>query len=164
METSFLRFVREKLLVLESAVLVVLAVGATLIMFGNAGSRYLFRTSFSWADELIRLIFVWSMFIAITTGFMRNQHISFSAVAHLNDVTKGITDVLYDVILVLVGTIVTYYGRRYMNLTGSVRLPGTELPTALLLLPGVLSGAAWVLLGTTRTLLRVVSLLKKGKG
>ena len=165
METPFTRGMKEKLLLLESTVLVVLAVSATVIMFGNASSRYLFRTSFSWADELIRLIFVWSMFIAITTAFIRNQHISFSALAHLNDTTRVITDVLYDGILILVGAIVAYHGWRYMNLTGRVRLPGTELPTGLLLLPGVVSGAVWALLGGARIVTRLLSMpqMKRGK-
>lgn len=145
---------------IESTVLVVFAVSATLIMFGNSTSRYLLRTTFAWADESIRLIFVWSMFFAITTAFIRNQHISFLALAHLNAKLRFLSGLLYELTLLVVGAIVAYYGHRYMGLTGAVRLPGTELPTAMLLLPGVLSGTIWALLGAFRICLRFVRLAK----
>lgn len=163
MENRVLRAARERLLFLESAVLVLLAVAATLIMFGNASSRYLLRTSFSWADELIRLIFVWSMFIAITTAFVRNQHISFSALAHLNGATRLATDFLYDITLLVVGGIVAWHGWRYMVLTGNVRLPGTELRSGLLLLPGVISGGVWTLIGAVRIGSRIIVTIRPRK-
>lgn len=144
---------------LEGGVLVAFAVSATGIMFGNSVSRYLFRSSFAWADEAIRLIFVWSMFIAITTAFFRNQHISFLAVAHLNRRLRLFSEVLSEATLLVIGLVVVYYGNRFMRLTGAVRLPGTELPSGLLLLPGVVSGAAWTLLGFGRLLNRLIRLV-----
>lgn len=138
---------------LESAVLSLFAVSATLIMSSNAASRYLLRTTFYWAEESIRLIFVWSMFFAITTAFVRNQHIGFSALVERHPVLQEASRLLYAVTLGVVGAIVTYYGYRYMTLTGSVRLAGTELPSGLLLLPGVISGAVWAVLGAVRTVL-----------
>ena len=58
-------------------ILVVLGVSATVIMFANAVGRYVFNTSFVWAEELIRILFVWGMFIAITDSFINNEHIGF---------------------------------------------------------------------------------------
>ena len=66
---------------IEIAVLTVLGVAATLLMFGNSIMRYIFGTSLVWAEEVIRLMFVWSMFIAVTTAFFRNEHIGFDNLA-----------------------------------------------------------------------------------
>jgi TRAP-type transport system small permease protein len=56
---------------------VVLAVGAmTTIVAVQVGLRYGLNQSLDWADEVSRLTFVWSVFLAIPLGIKRGGHLS----------------------------------------------------------------------------------------
>lgn len=132
---------------IEMGVLSALGIAATLIMFVNAASRYLFKTTFVWAEEVIRILFVWSMFIAVTTSFLRNDHIGFDGFAKRKGLPNLIYRLVYALSLIGVGGILCVYGFKYNGFTGSVPLSGTNLPTAVLMLPGIIAGAVWVLLG-----------------
>jgi TRAP-type transport system small permease protein len=58
-------------------VLVILAMAAMVtIVAAQVGLRYGLNQSFDWADELSRLLFVWSIFLAIPLGIKRGAHIS----------------------------------------------------------------------------------------
>lgn len=132
---------------IEPIVLTILGVAATLIMFGNAASRYLFKRTFVWAEEIIRIMFVWSMFIAVTTSFFRNDHIGFDGIAKKKGLPNLVYRTVYALSLIVVGAILCVYGFRYNALTGSVPLSGTNLPAAVFMWPGILAGAAWTILG-----------------
>ncbi len=134
----------------ELAVLTVLGVAATLLMFGNAVLRYVFGESIIWAEEVIRILFVWGMFIAITASFFRNEHIGFDALAKRKGALNLLYRVVYALCLVVVGGLLAYYGFGYTRMTGDVPLPATNLPTSLLMWPGVLAGVVWTLLGIYR--------------
>jgi len=57
--------------------LVILAMAAMVtIVAAQVGLRYGLNQSFDWADELSRLLFVWSIFLAIPLGIKRGAHIS----------------------------------------------------------------------------------------
>jgi TRAP-type C4-dicarboxylate transport system permease small subunit len=59
------------------ALLVILAMaGMIIIVAVQVGLRYVLNQSFDWADELSRLLFVWSVFLAIPLGIKRGSHIS----------------------------------------------------------------------------------------
>jgi TRAP-type C4-dicarboxylate transport system permease small subunit len=59
-----------------AAVLVVLAMaGMVVIVSAQVGLRYGLNQSFDWADEVSRLLFVWSVFLAIPLGIARGGHI-----------------------------------------------------------------------------------------
>jgi TRAP-type transport system small permease protein len=45
--------------------------------------RYLFNSSIGWADEVSRLAFVWSIFLAIPIGVRTKAHIGIDIVANL---------------------------------------------------------------------------------
>lgn len=132
---------------IEMTVLTIFGVAATLIMFGNAASRYLFKRTFVWAEEIIRIMFVWSMFIAVTTSFIRNDHIGFDGIAKRKGLPNLIFRLVYAISLAGVGGVLFVYGIKYNALTGSVPLAGTNLPTSVLMLPGIIAGLVWVLLG-----------------
>ena len=130
--------------------LTALGVAATLIMFGNAVLRYLAGTTMVWSEEVIRLLFVWAMFIAITTAFWRNEHIGFDALAKKGGWLSGLSRAVSAFCLMAVGAILAFYGARYAAMTGDVPLPATNLPTALFMWPGVIAGAVWALMGAIR--------------
>ena len=130
--------------------LIALGIGATFIMFVNAVSRYLFNYSFVWAEEIIRILFVWSMFIAITDSFLRNEHIGFTNIAEMNAFTRSLSKITNSLCLIVVGGLLAYFGAKYDRMTGEVPLPGTNLPTSLFMWPGIGAGAIWTVLGCVR--------------
>lgn len=147
----------------ERIVLLVLGIGATLIMFGNAVGRYLFQKTAVWAEEVIRMAFVWGMFIAITDAFITNDHIGFRNLVDKTKITKMIADVIYNLILAAVGFILAFFGGRYNSLTGLVPLPGTNWPTALFQIPGVIAGWAWTTIGLVRVVLIIRTYVSEKK-
>ena len=134
----------------EMAILTVLGVAATAIMFGNAVLRYLFGGSLIWGEEVIRLLFVWAMFVAITAAFFRNEHIGFDNLAKMSGALNLLYRAVYALCLAVVGGILAFYGFRFNAMTGSVPLAATNLPTSLFMWPGIASGAVWALLGGYR--------------
>ncbi|OHD78061.1 MAG: hypothetical protein A3J97_00565 [Spirochaetes bacterium RIFOXYC1_FULL_54_7] len=153
--TSIAEWVRRS----RTTLLVTLGVSATVIMFANAVGRYIFNTTFVWAEELIRILFVWGMFVAITDSFINNEHIGFRNFAELNATTKFVADLIYSVSLTIVGGVLAYYGWKYNAMTGDVPLSGTNLPAAVLMLPGIVSGVVWCIFGAVRTM----RVLRKGR-
>jgi TRAP-type transport system small permease protein len=134
----------------ELATLTLLGLAATAIMFANAALRYLAGGSLIWAEEVIRILFVWAMFIAITAAFFRNEHIGFDNLVKTSRWLTLVHRAIYALCLSGVGAILAFYGFRYNAMTGAVGLPATDLPSALLMWPGILSGAVWALLGLWR--------------
>ena len=49
--------------------------GMVLIVGSQVFARYVLNSSFGWADELSRLLFVWSIFLAIPIGIRKGSHI-----------------------------------------------------------------------------------------
>lgn len=142
----------------EIGILLACGVSATLIMFCNAVGRYVFSTTMVWAEEAVRILFVWSMFIAITDSFIRNQHIGFDNLAKMNAKTKFVCDIVYALAMLAVGGTLAYYGSVYNTMTGGVPLPSTNLPTAILMIPGILAGFSWTAVGLVRTIKLAASL------
>jgi TRAP-type C4-dicarboxylate transport system permease small subunit len=135
---------------IEIGTLTILGVAITLVMFANAVLRYLFGISIIWAEEVIRIMFVWAMFIAITGAFLRNQHIGFESIALINRATKGACDLAYAACLLVVGAVLSWQGLQYTLMTGDVGLPATDVPSAVLMWPGVIAGAVWAVIGAWR--------------
>jgi TRAP-type C4-dicarboxylate transport system permease small subunit len=154
----------------EVSVLIIFGISMTLIMFSNAVARYVFDSSFTWAEEVVRILFVWSMFIAITTGFIRNQHIGFTTLAEKNPHLKFVSTLLYKVVLAVVGGVVAWYGYQYNTMIGDVPLAGTNWPTALFLIPGIGAGVVWAGVGIHGTLSLIIGRfpgnreVRQGKG
>jgi TRAP-type C4-dicarboxylate transport system permease small subunit len=53
------------------------------IVSTQVGLRYLFNSSIGWADEVSRLAFVWSIFLAIPIGVRAKAHIGIDLLANL---------------------------------------------------------------------------------
>ena len=135
---------------IEIGLYTILGVVMTLLMFSNAVLRYAFGTSIVWSEEVIRMIFVLTMFIAITGGFIRNEHIGLDNFAKIPGICNTIYRLVYGLGLIIVGFILAYYGGQFTLMTGDVPLPATNLPTSLFMWPGVIAGAIWAAIGTWR--------------
>ncbi|HEX6322660.1 MAG TPA: TRAP transporter small permease [Vicinamibacterales bacterium] len=65
--------------VVTAALLVAVAV-MVCVVAAQVALRYGFNRSFDWADEVSRLAFVWSMFLAIPLGVRQGAHIGIDVV------------------------------------------------------------------------------------
>jgi TRAP-type C4-dicarboxylate transport system permease small subunit len=147
---------------IEIWVLTILGVAMTLIMFTNATMRYLFSTSLVWSEEVIRILFVWAMFIAITESFIRNEHIGFDNIAKMGGWPTHLHRLVYALSLTVVGGVLAWHGWRFTILTGDVPLAATNMSTTLLMWPGVIAGAIWTVIGAIR-LVRIAADLTTGR-
>ena len=135
---------------IEMAVYLVLGVAMTLLMFSNAVMRYVFDSSIVWSEEVIRVFFVLAMFIAITAGFVRNEHIGFDSLAKRPGAFNFVFKVVTGLSLVIVGGLLAYEGGKFTLMTGDVPLPATNMPTSLFMWPGVIAGGVWVIIGLVK--------------
>lgn len=159
-EVKTMKLVPEKMVriieKIEKILLVVLGVSATLLMFVNALSRYLLSITIVWAEEVIRVLFVWAMFIAITSSFIRGEHIGFDGLAKKNKVFHFISDFSYGIFLMLTGFLLAFFGYKYAAITGSVPLPATNLPTSIFMWPGIIAGAVWFGFGLYKSIHEII--------
>jgi len=150
---------KQKIALVESYLLLFLGVGMIAIMFINSLGRYTINSSFMWAEEVIRILFVWAMFVAITDLFIREGHIGFDVVAKLNRITRVCYEVITNVVLIIFGGNLVYFGMQIVNTIGNVPLPATKLPNYIFFLPGVIAGVVWVGIGIVE-ILRIPNKMK----
>lgn len=150
----------EKVRKVERAVLVILGVGMTVIMFINACGRYLLGSTLLWAEETVRICFVWAMFIAITDLFVTGEHIGFDVIAMKNKLTRIIACVGTNLVLIFLGVNLVFFGMEIIHTTGKVPLPATKLPGMVFHIPGMIAGAVWIGIG----LWEIIRMIKKKGG
>jgi len=67
---------------LAQAAVVVSIGGMVGIVASQVFARYILNNSIAWADEVSRLLFVWSIFLAIPIGIRRQSHIGIGLFTH----------------------------------------------------------------------------------
>ena len=112
----------------------------------NSLGRYLFNESVVWAEELTRLMFVWGCFIAITIGFYRRAHIGFDMLAQKSAWGAKLARMATSVSLLVIGSVVVWYGIEFVMKIGRFPLPATDLPVWTLYVAGVFAGVAWIII------------------
>lgn len=144
---------------IESICFVILGVIMTVVMFINACGRYMFGSTFLWAEETVRICFAWAMFIAITELFARGGHIGFDVISSKNKWTKMFETIVTNVVLIVLGFNFVFFGKTIVAQVGSVPLASTKLPNMVFHIPGMLAGAVWIIIGVVK----LVELFKKKK-
>lgn len=145
------------MLKIERICLMILGLVMSLVMFVNACSRYFFSNTFLWAEETVRICFVWAMFIAISELFIYGGHTGFDVFSGKNKWTKLFSKVVTDVVLIVLGFNFVYFGRAIVAQVGSVPLASTKLPSMVFYIPGILAGAAWMVIGAAD----IIGMLRK---
>jgi len=64
---------------IENGIAVFSMATVSLLVFGNVISRYGFNYTPIWSEELSRFLVVWSIFIGVSIGVRKNQHIGVDA-------------------------------------------------------------------------------------
>ena len=68
---------------IEKVIILILFTLMTIIMFGSVVSRYFFSFTFSWAEQVTRIMFVWVTFAGISLAALKGAHMRVSAISLL---------------------------------------------------------------------------------
>jgi C4-dicarboxylate transporter DctQ subunit len=101
---------------LEDSIAVLTMASVSVIIFGQVVSRYGFNFTPSWSEELSRFLIVWSIFIGVSIGVRKNQHIGVDAlIRFLPHRLKVASEVLLNLIGVVVVCVLVYISIGYIK-------------------------------------------------
>jgi TRAP-type transport system small permease protein len=124
--------------VFEVVIALFLAVMVVLV-FGNVVLRYGFNSSISMSDEVSRWLFVWVTFLGAVVALQKHEHLGVDMVVdRLPDLGKKICLVLGHVVMLAVTWWLFDGSWAQVKLNMEVSAPSTELPMAILYLPGAI--------------------------
>lgn len=94
--------------------------------FIQVSSRYLLKYPAPWSEEMLRLAFVWSIFIGCSIGVKRNAHLGVEFL--VRSLPIRIQDILFLMICLLCGMFSLYMAYTGLQLTLMYARIGTTLP------------------------------------
>ena len=95
---------------IEAVIILILLTTMTIIMFVSVVSRYCFNFTFSWAEQVTRIMFVWATFAGISLGALKSAHMRVSAISLLiGDRLSKYVFWFGDIIAALFGFGISYY-------------------------------------------------------
>lgn len=121
-------------------VLVANMLAMTLLVIFQVLTRYLFSYSIAWADEMSRLTFVWSMFLAIPHGLKAGVHVGIDIlVGKFPPFLAEATSRVMMAFCALLCLIVFYYGIRVTNEKMQELMPILNFTAAVYYIPVLIS-------------------------
>lgn len=95
---------------IEIVLILILFTLMTLLMFFSVVSRYVFNFTFSWAEQVTRIMFVWITFAGISLAALRGAHMKVSAISLVIG-NKNCKYVFWfgDIVAALFGFGISYY-------------------------------------------------------
>lgn len=125
-----------RILVIVSATVMVVVVSAQVVM------RYIFNSSFDWADEVSRLAFVATIFIAIPLGIREGTHVSIDMlVTRLPEAVRETVARLMNILAAGLMVVVFWTSIVTAEVTWSERLGTLNLTSSVFFFP-IIIGAA----------------------
>lgn len=116
---------------LEEGLLALLLAAMTLITFMQVIARYIFNYSYTWAPELVGVMFGWLIFIGMSYGVRVGVHIGVDAfVRSLSSATARIVGMVATAACVVYALIVTMGGVTYVRKMYEVGIEMQDLPVA----------------------------------
>lgn len=110
----------------------VLLVAMVVLVFLNVVLRYGFSSGVYWSEEISLVIVIWFTFIAMALGVKESLHINVDILP--KKLPKGffiILDCIRDLLVILIGGIMIYYGWK-LTLNGAKSfLPATQIPNSI---------------------------------
>lgn len=95
---------------LEEVILITLLILMTLIMGLQITMRYVFKSSLSWSEELVRFMFVWSAFISIPYCIKHGKSIKIDQFRNaFPESIKKVLLITDKIIIFILFAILTYY-------------------------------------------------------
>jgi len=116
--------------VLKLAMVLLLAM--VVIVFLNVVLRYGFKSGIHWSEEISLVIVIWFTFISMALGVKENLHINIAVLPRKLPQKFFLTlDCAKDVLEVLIGAIMIYFGWK-LTLNGAKSfLPATHIPNSI---------------------------------
>jgi TRAP-type C4-dicarboxylate transport system permease small subunit len=109
------------------------------LVFGNVVLRYGFGSSIDMSEEVSRWLFVWVTFLGAVVALQGHEHLGVDMVVdRLPDLGKKICLVLGHVVMLAVTWWLFEGSWAQVKLNMEVSAPSTELPMAILYLPGAI--------------------------
>jgi len=100
----------------ETVTLVSLLTAMMLVAVGQIVMRQVFESSFSWADELVRLMVLWLALVGSIAACRENRHIRIDALSHvLPDTAVKVIRILVDVFAAVVCGVIAVQAWRYLQ-------------------------------------------------
>ena len=110
----------------------VLLVAMVVLVFLNVVLRYGFSSGVYWSEEISLVIVIWFTFIAMALGVKESLHINVDILP--KKLPKGFfitLDCIRDLLVILIGGIMIYYGWK-LTLNGAKSfLPATQIPNSI---------------------------------
>ncbi len=132
----------------EDSLLVFMFVAMVSIIFFQVIMRYVFNNSLSWSEELGKFLFVWLSWIGISIGHRRREHIKITLlVDRLPPVAKRISEIISELILIVVCGVTMIYGIRMLGIQWTTPYAGIKISTSWGYLSVVLGCGLFVLRG-----------------
>ncbi len=95
---------------IEMTIILILFPLMTFIMFFSVVSRYCFNFTFSWAEQVTRILFVWLTFAGISLAGLRGAHMRVSAISMLLGEKKSKYVFWFgDLVAAAFGVTISYY-------------------------------------------------------
>ena len=122
-----------RILVIAAAATMISVVSAQVVM------RYAFNGSFDWADEVSRLAFVWTIFLAIPLGIRDGTHVGIELlVARFPPAVRGMVFKAMSLIAGIMMLIVFWQGVIVAGVTWSERLASIDVTSSVFFMPVIL--------------------------
>lgn len=112
----------------EDVCLVLMFAAMVGIIFVQVIMRYVFKNSLSWSEELGKFLFVWLSWFGISIGARRGEHIKITLFTDkLPHVPAQITNILSELIVLVICGITAYYGAVLVENQSHVRYAGIKI-------------------------------------
>lgn len=110
----------------------VLLVAMVVLVFLNVVLRYGFNSGIHWSEEIALVIVIWFTFIAMALGVKESLHINVDILPKkLPKAFFVILDCIRDLLVILIGAVMIYYGWK-LTLNGArSSLPATNIPNSI---------------------------------
>ncbi len=103
---------------LEPVIASFLFICMTLLVFGQVILRFVFKSGFSWAEELSRFMFVWLVYLCLSHATKKNRHISLTVLKDaLPETGKKIFSMISDVVFFAFSLVMLWFCMRIVKTT-----------------------------------------------
>lgn len=109
-----------------------LLVAMVLLVFLNVVMRYGFNSGIFWSEEISLVIVIWFTFIAMALGVKESLHINVDILPKKLPKAFFITlECMRDILVILIGAIMIYYGWKLTLNGAKSTLPATNIPNSI---------------------------------
>ncbi|HZG73573.1 MAG TPA: TRAP transporter small permease [Chondromyces sp.] len=112
----------------EEYLLIVLSSFTVILIFTQVFMRYILGDSLTWSEEIARYAFIWMIYLGVSYGVKRNQHLGVDAFTMLFE-KKGqvIIGIIANACFLVFSLVITYYGidivTRVTRESAAIQLP-----------------------------------------